>query len=171
MIDRVSVLSRRNGAHFLTYIMGEAPEALERAVAEIEALQAIYDTDFVVHSTSELSAANEAIEKGESVEVLLEVSLQLEAVKLRCSFPPGYPVTEAARVSIEGITRKEQDELTRIIQVKANALVGQEALLELVHEVQELAEAMLTEADTAGNETQETDTPETTNKNLRRRWI
>lgn len=119
-------------------------EALERAVAEIEALQAIYDNDLVVHSTSELFVATNAIEKGETIETLLEVSLQLDrALKLKCALPSGYPVTAAARVSVsvDERTRREQEEFTARIQNKANQLLGQESILELVHELQEMIEA------------------------------
>jgi hypothetical protein len=145
-----------------------ADEALERAVAEIEALQAIYEADFVVHSVSELAAATET---GEAVTASLHVSLHLPEVKLqlKCSLPPGYPITAPARVSIEGRTRKEEDFLTDKMQAKATELLGQEAIMELVHELQELANEMDVAAipeESAANET-ESSFPE----NLGRRWI
>lgn len=109
-------------------------EALERAVAEIEALKAIYDTNFTMHSSSELNAANNVIENGDASVKVGEFNLSLVlsdgATILSCTLPPGYPILAATRVSIQGRTRKEQDSLTRQIQQKANELVGQEAVLE-----------------------------------------
>ena len=148
---------------------GDSLEALERAVAEIEALQAIYDDGFSVHSSSELSAATQAIEKGEPINVLLEVSLMLDhTMQLRCRLTPGYPITEAARVSVaaDGRTRKQQELFTLKIQEKAHELLGQEAILELVHELQELAEAMESSIADSHNETHDIK-PAT----LRRCWI
>lgn len=149
-----------------------ADEALERAVAEIEALQAIYEDDFVVHSVSDLAAAIESIETSdEAVVASLQVSLHLPEAKLqlKCSLPPGYPITAPAQVSIEGRTRKEENLLSHKIQAKADELLGQEAIMELFHELQELANEMEASAipeEEAANET-ESSSPEY----LGRRWI
>lgn len=169
---KVSHVRTPNLNKIIIAAMGEsALEALERAVAEIEALQAIYDEDFVVKSTSELTAATEAIEKGQAIEVLLQVCLRVnDALKLRCSLPPGYPVMAAVRVSVEGMTRKDQDTLTRQIQETANELVGQEAILQLVHELQEMAgtieSASITEISQESNVTESA-----TCMTLSRRWV
>lgn len=120
-------------------------EALECTASEIEALQAIYNEDFVVSSVSELKTATKAIEcKNQDVQVSLTVRVKVEvALKLTCNLPPGYPITAAARVSVEGKTRKQEEYLTQKVQDKANSLIGQEAaILQLVHELQESVEAM-----------------------------
>lgn len=146
-------------------------EALERAVAEIEALKAIYDTNFTMHSSSELNAANNVIENGDASVKVGEFNLSLVlsdgATILSCTLPPGYPILAATRVSIQGRTRKEQDSLTRQIQQKANELVGQEAVLELVHELQALIDKIETCHDATK---QEIETPSKPNV-LERRWI
>ena len=80
---------------------------------------------------------------------LLELELRLEleldgdaapaAARLRCALPPGYPVTAAARVSVsvEGLRRTHQDELTLLLQRRADALLGEEAVVELAQELQD----------------------------------
>ncbi len=148
-------------------------EALERAVAEIEALEAIYDTNFTLHSSSELVAATSAIENGDLSVLVGECCFKLSLVLvdgtiiLNCTLPLGYPITAAARVSIQGRTRKEQDALTRQLQQKANELVGQEAVLELVHELQALIDTI----ETCHNATKKDCESPCTPTILERRWI
>lgn len=140
-------------------------------MAEIEALQAIFDTDFVLHSTSELAAATKAIENGDPTadDIEFHVSLQLGTIMLQCRLPAGYPITKSARVSIDARTRKEQEELTRRIQEKANEIVGEESILVLVHELQALVDAI--EAYENDNNTEKEIETTSKPKTLERRWV
>ncbi len=137
-------------------------EALERAVEEIGALEAIFgyeDGAFTVHSEGALAAARSAIEDpaelpdGWSAPQLdIELRLMLELVdsdaedgrpvaRLRCTMAPGYPAVCCASVSvsIEGLRRGAADRLTERLTEKAASLVGEEAVMELVQELQDIA--------------------------------
>lgn len=150
--------------------MTDAAEALERTVAEIEALQAIYDQDFVVQSHSELAAAVEAIENGKAIEIPLRFTLQVneDGLTLQCTLPPGYPIMSPAKVSVQGgRIRKEQDYLMRKLQANANELVGQEAILLLAHELVSLVDEMESRSTITAEEQETTSEIES----LSRRWI
>lgn len=150
--------------------MEEALEALERAVQEIEALEAIFGYDeggFTVHSESALAAALSVVEAGAgelakgwaAPQLDIELKLQLDEVepidgaepptaRLRCSLPPGYPALCCATVSvsIEGLSRSAADSVTAALTEKAATLVGEEAVMELVQELQGVAPDALAEA-------------------------
>jgi len=185
-------------------------EALERAVAEVEALRAIYDTAFTVHSTHELRRAQAALEKNHQHNdgtaccfwddderhpddahaaanaIRLDVSLDLSynvdgekeeddtaaaaartrRVRLCCGLPPGYPDSKALVVSIQQppvsggttssmMSRQQCEKLTAQLQQRAEALVGQEAILELVQELQDLLLSTKTSTSSITNGTAE----------------
>ena len=133
--------------------------ALERAVDEVEALEAIFGFDeggFVVHSAPELAAARSMVEAGGDgdwtpPQLELEVRVDVEgeegpqAVRLRCTLPGGYPESSCAAVSVAmaGVRRSTQDQLTAALGQKALELLGEEAVMELVQELQEIAPAAL----------------------------
>lgn len=142
-------------------------EVLERAVQEIEALEAIFGYEeggFTVHSAPELAAARAVVEAGAApdgeewvaprLEIELRVGIALDdddasaaplSARLRCSLPAGYPETSCASVSvaIDGVRRATQDELTASLTEKAGALLGDEAVMELVQELQDTAPGVL----------------------------
>lgn len=127
----------------------EQLETLERAIREIEALQAIYGddgADFIVHSSQELLAAQHALESDDLLSVIpsldVELRLNLEEVegspraRLRVTLPAGYPESAAsASVSVDGLRRAHQDQLSSQMSEKAQELAGQEAVMELVIEL------------------------------------
>ena len=135
----------------------EQAEAMERAVQEVEALGSIYGYDeggFTVHSRAALQAALACLEDGAALQAVpldieLQVKLELEmgsddngpTARLRCCLPPGYPALSCATVSVavEGLRRAACDELSAGLAEKAQALLGEEACMELVQELQELA--------------------------------
>eukprot|EP01047_Picozoa_sp_COSAG01_P039118 COSAG01_NODE_3214_length_6407_cov_5.475428_4_plen_140_part_00 len=116
----------------------EQLESLERAVQEVEALEAIYGYDeggFTLHSEAELLLAQSAVESGsvpdvdgdgqhggvwEAPQLEIEVQVSLDEVegaptaRLRLRLPPGYPGSAAAAVSVSvaGMRRSAQDELS-----------------------------------------------------------
>jgi acylphosphatase len=130
-------------------ISNEKLETLERAVREIEALQAIYGddgADFIVHSSQELLAAQHALESNDPLSVIqsldVELRLNLEEVegspraRLRVTLPGGYPESAAlASVSVDGLRRAQQEQLSAQMSEKAQELAGQEAVMELVIEL------------------------------------
>eukprot|EP00521_Asterionellopsis_glacialis_P010050 CAMPEP_0195289320 /NCGR_PEP_ID=MMETSP0707-20130614/5650_1 /TAXON_ID=33640 /ORGANISM="Asterionellopsis glacialis, Strain CCMP134" /LENGTH=339 /DNA_ID=CAMNT_0040349311 /DNA_START=124 /DNA_END=1139 /DNA_ORIENTATION=- len=62
-------------------------------------------------------------------------------IRLRCKLAPGYPELCPATivcVTIDGFYRSQQESIALQLQEKAEALLGQEAMMELVQEVQEL---------------------------------
>lgn len=136
---------------------------LERVVQEIEALQAIYgsydDEGIVVHSEAELLLAQTIVEAGvleaeasPSSSIKLDIELKVAlgedgpVARLRCGLPPGYPEAAAAVVSVSvvGLRRLAQDELSRRLAERSEALLGEEAVMELVQELQEIAPALIT---------------------------
>eukprot|EP01046_Picozoa_sp_COSAG06_P043523 COSAG06_NODE_5713_length_3309_cov_17.587539_1_plen_201_part_10 len=141
-------------------------EQLERAVQEIEALEAIYGFEpggFTVHSEAELLAARTVLDDvafsggsapaaaaaGASQQLEVELQISLDDVlnapraRLRCRLPPGYPDTAASvsAVSIAGLHRTAADGLSIKLSEKALALAGDEAVMELVQNLQEIAPA------------------------------
>ena len=139
-------------------------EALERTVQEVEALEAIFGFEeggFTVHSSAQLAAAQAAVDEAGAapeagwaaprLEIELRVEIDLDdggvavVARLRCGLPAGYPETSCASVSvsIDGVRRATQDELTGSLTEKAAALLGDEAVMELVQELQETAPAVL----------------------------
>jgi hypothetical protein len=144
-------------------------ESLGRAVEELQALDAIYGFEpegFVVHSDAELVIAQAQLDSGAtSADVdswqapRLDIELRIEVepptstsaagstARLRCGLPPGYPAEAAAKVSVgvDGLTRANQDQLTRTLQAKADELTGEEAVMELVQELQDALPLILSD--------------------------
>lgn len=146
-------------------------EQLERAVLEIEALEAIYgyeDDGFTVHSESELLAARAALERGPAAggtawQLEIELKINLDEVenepwaRLRCRLPPGYPdAAVTVSVSIAGLGRAAADRLSAQLTERAVALVGNEAVVELVQHLQEIAPIAI-EAAAVGQQTKNND--------------
>jgi hypothetical protein len=65
--------------------------------------------------------------------------------RLRCALPAGYPAKAAARVSVsvEGLRRARQDELSAALQRRADEMLGDEAVLELAQELETVGGAAL----------------------------
>jgi hypothetical protein len=137
----------------------DALDALERAVQELEALDSIYGYDaggFIVHSPAELALSRSMVDAGlpppagavwAPPQLELELRLELDGdgdgsavARLRCALPPGYPTAAAARpsVTVEGLRRTRQDELTAALQAKADELLGEESVVELAQALEEL---------------------------------
>ena len=177
----------------------QALEALERAVEEIGALEAIfgYDDDagaFIVHSESALAAARAVVDGGAGVlpegwcapqlEIELQLKLELDdsgtegdrpTARLRCTMAPGYPAVCGASVSVSiaGLRRGAADVLTSRLSEKAASLLGEEAVMELVQELQDIAPEMLEEeraALAAGGSAPKSDSPSAPPQ-FGRRWV
>lgn len=124
-------------------------ESLERTLSEIEALQAIYDDCFTLSSScTVLEEARQAVAEQQGRQHLtttcFHATLDLQeplSVQLSLQFPLGYPDYCAMRTSVlqwKNHTRAECERLTQQLQERAEALVGQEAVLDLVQYVTEL---------------------------------
>jgi hypothetical protein len=115
-----------------------------------------------VHSERALAEARSAVDAGSpaalaagwsppQLEFELRLELELEGsaapavARLRCALPAGYPAAAAARVSVavEGLRRTRQDELTAALQARADALLGEEAVMELAQELQDIGPAVV----------------------------
>lgn len=173
-------------------------EALEAIYGgyEKEAEAAATKTEgFIVHSDAQLVNARSALEKKSDlgnfeipqldVEVRLLIRLDdMEAddhgtddtiifVSLRCRFPPGYP-NQAALVSatVDGMRRAAREELSACLVTKAQELVGEEAVMELVEETRELAVMLARKERQAGCQAKTRETAATkTCTSFGRRWI
>ena len=175
--------------------MAEAAlESLERAVQEVEALEAIFgyeDGGFTLHSEGALSEARSATEAAASAlpegwaapQLEIELQLALEGVegrddgpvptaRLRCGLPPGYPATASAivSVSVPGLRRARQDELSAQLTAKAAELLGDEAVTELAQELQEIAPAAFAEELAAAGASSAEPEPEPEPR-FGRRWL
>ena len=170
--------------------MAEAAlESLERAVQEVEALDAIFgyeDGGFTLHSEGALSEARSATEAAASAlpegwaapQLEIELQLPLEEVegapiaRLRCTLPPGYPATASAivSVSVPGLRRARQDELSAQLTAKAAELLGDEAVTELAQELQEIAPAAFAEELAAAGASSAQPEPEPEPR-FGRRWL
>ena len=142
-------------------------EALERAMNEIEALEAIYGDEyngsdashFAVVSKSELNSARSVLE-GDVCAYDDKAIPQLEInivtcfenddgerinLGLRCRLPPGYPETTPVSVSasIDGVRRSLREELSAHLNEKAESMIGVEAIMELVDELREVAPSII----------------------------
>ena len=165
----------------------EQLETMERAVREIEALQAIYGddgADFIVHSSQELLTAQHALESNDLLSVIpsldVELRLNLEEVegspraRLRVALPAGYPESAAsASVSVDGLRRAQQDQLSAQMSEKAKDLAGQEAVMELVIELNTMVVDLLNAAGSIESTEDESAVPLTVDNQtgFGRRWI
>ena len=140
-------------------------ESLERALNEIDALEAIYGSitgdyeegsQFLVISKSELAMARDALENDQCEKVPhLDIEVQTIVrresgeglvLRLRCSLPPGYPqVATTVVASIDGLKRSSREELSQHLNRKAEAIVGMEAVMDLVEEFKFVAPTYLEE--------------------------
>ncbi|CAB9522109.1 expressed unknown protein [Seminavis robusta] len=147
----------------------ELLESLERTVAELEALEAIYganDDDncgndetnlFQVVSLDELEEARRIIAEGDASvipELKIEIACRLEeegiTIKLVCRLPVGYPEEKpAVVVSVQqsSVSNNKQwilhpskrDALLTELNQTAESLVGAESVMTLVETLKELA--------------------------------
>lgn len=126
-------------------------EALERALQEIDALEAIYGDDFSVlcadldQARRCLAAAGEGIDQIPRITVELTIQVGNDAgaitCRLQCGMPPGYPSLKpavATVVSADGSSRKDRDEWSALLSSRAQELVGTEAIMELAQELVEI---------------------------------
>eukprot|EP01052_Picozoa_sp_SAG31_P029361 SAG31_NODE_2912_length_4920_cov_3.413192_5_plen_257_part_00 len=63
------------------------------------------------------------------------------AARLRCRMPPGYPAVAAAHVvsvGVTGLRRQAQTALSATLRAEAKSLVGEEAIMQIVQQLQEL---------------------------------
>ena len=144
----------------------ELLESLERTLAEIEVLEAIYGCDEEAGTRFEVISPPSALEQAramifenncdsqESVPDLeMEIVCQLDedplcgvTFILQCRVPAGYPAQEAAKVmsvsSVDPTILKNQsarESLTEELNQTAASLVGSEAVMELVEGLKESA--------------------------------
>lgn len=124
-------------------------ECLQRAVSEIEALEAIYGSGcLTVRTPTELAAAVEAIESSAtSFHVpTLKLELKIEICNLEASLhytlPPGYPESSSVQVYMSSLSiqRSVEDELSTKLKNKATETIGYEVLMELAQYLQEMIE-------------------------------
>ena len=143
-------------------------EALGRAVEEIEALEAIFGYDeggFTVHSDAALASAQAAADGSVAGGGLGAAAAGHRAAaeargggrgrgrggggrtdgEAPDSLPPGYPESCGASVSVsvEGLPRAAADTITAALTTKAATLLGDEAVMELVQELQDVAPGVL----------------------------
>jgi hypothetical protein len=170
-------------------------EALERAVNEIDALEAIYGNDggeddagssFSVLSLSELEAARSALEAATEeervipqLELKVHTSVESDAgekinLSLHCRLPPGYPEQETALVSasLDGLRRSLREDLSSHLNRKSESMVGFEAVMELVEELKEMAPSYLAKEQSIerGSKRQDSQDEKKTDM-FGRRWI
>jgi len=133
---------------------------LERAVAEIQVLHAIYGEDLLtIRSHAEWNQALECIQHTPDPPVAVTVpqlQLQIELttihiietlpvpLRLRFTLPPGYPEHSAAEVYVEstttGLNKSVLDDVSIQLRSKAQECLGHECLMDLVHELQDLVD-------------------------------
>ena len=172
-------------------------EALDWAVQEVEALQAIYVDDgegddssstcLTVKSSRELEAARNLVDAAEPLTIDQIPSLELEmnistdagddgsaavSVRLYFGLPPGYPLSQPIKVSVltaEGfVSRSARDDLTCQLQEKAQEMIGSEAVMELIQCCQERLVQLQSEAKDKETQSAIEDSDSTA---LGRRWI
>eukprot|EP01043_Picozoa_sp_COSAG02_P024664 COSAG02_NODE_1355_length_13099_cov_10.562923_9_plen_302_part_00 len=155
--------------------------SLERALQELEALESIYGYEpggFIVHSTAELAMARSMVHPGVTQpnadvvdwtlpQLELEIRVELDSggegndasARLRCAMPPGYPTTASLQVSVvvDDLRRAQQNELTAMLQAKADELLGEESVVDLVQALEELYCSMRSEGNTLGEQLPEPD--------------
>lgn len=128
-------------------------DSIERQQLEIEALEAIYDgTDaFVLGDESWCKRARFYLESGSTTVHELDaarLTITLEdAARVRFTLPTTYPQFEPAYVTVEhsSLVRRELEPLTRALQEKSAAMVGEESVLALMQEARELIDIVQNE--------------------------
>ncbi|KAL9191533.1 hypothetical protein ACHAXT_001239 [Thalassiosira profunda] len=147
----------------------EAADALERTVLELEAMAAIFGSDFaddsegdgeefVVTTPDALKSAQSAIDCGDVCEVpRIEVEVLVRSAsdgidgrsRLRIELPPGYPSLQSAEVTVlsteKNLPRRLFDALSCKLQLRAKELVGAEAILEIITECRDAMESWTVE--------------------------
>ncbi|KAI2507618.1 Protein of unknown function (DUF1115) [Fragilaria crotonensis] len=157
-------------------------EQIERAVLEIEALQAIYEDKFTVYSKTKLHDTQIALAQYhedpqtqqlhcESHFAIPELEIGLGIIdmdhrhssdndtmlQLHFCLPPGYPESSPARVRLSHcvkFSKKVQDDLCVQLNEKAHELIGHEAILLLVQELQEVLDQLSTQDNTSQPDTE-----------------
>ena len=150
-------------------------EQLERAVLEIEALAAIYEDKFTVYSKTELHDTQNAIaryhedsqqQRYESCFAIptLEIGLHFideendrrhgngTLLQLHCCLPPGYPESSPAQVRLSTcvkLAKNVQEDLRVKLNEKAHELIGNEAIMLLAQELQEILDLLLRQDNTS----------------------
>jgi len=164
----------------------EDVEALERAVAELDVLESIYNQGeegreaFQVMSKDALETARAILQGGETntssiprLDMVLRVPLEHDITAvLRCGMPPGYPASQSALVSVEipSVTRSAQDELTKKVAQNAEQLIGEEAVLTLAQTLQDMgADALAFHKD--NKEATTAAEPTTAGLSFSRQWL
>ena len=90
---------------------------------------------------------------------------------LRCKLPLGYPDKPVlTSVSIEGLKRSSRDEIASKLGEKAESLVNQEAVMEMMEEFVRLAEEYLTSTSMEKPEKDDL-LPDQTKEGFGRRWV
>jgi len=180
-------------------------DLLERAVHEIQALSIIYNDDTSEQSTSFTILSKEEYQQAQSLlddppamsydlvtldvptlraEIDLQVTshdaiIRIHQCKVHFTLVPGYPDMSAivSVVSIGNLNRSQRDEFGRILNDKAGELVGSEALMELIQDVQDTAVGYLStskednpDVDEDNDNDKDNDIDEETSM-LSRRWI
>lgn len=172
-------------------------ESLERAVNEIDALEAIYGTNaadetdakssFRVVSLADITTARRILEEHSSkegkrlqvptLELEITVSVELEGggsgiLCLRSRLPPGYPdVPALVTVSADGLRRSLREELSSHLMKLSEAMTGSESTMGLVEEIKEVGPAFLaTDRNLEGANSNTAPSMQQTCRNSRR-WI
>ncbi|BBN20094.1 hypothetical protein MPTK1_8g16390 [Marchantia polymorpha subsp. ruderalis] len=137
-----------------------------RQLAEVEAIRAMYAGEGEFHMTDGERAALEILtelEEGASAPNYLSISFGVHLlgttlggrhVSAAFAFPRSYPEQEAVRVSVEcgGLISKQQHERISLgAQQAANELVGDEAVLQVLQTLQELAWELEESTDSASD--------------------
>ena len=160
-------------------------EALERALVELEALDAIYGYEvdrFQLSSHGALVAAQSAVASGalEHEAPLLEMAITVDLdtqppvqAVLRVGMPAGYPSITAATVVAEVplVRRTEVQQLSAELTAHAQSLVGEESIMELVQLLQQRAATMVTAHQQAAKSSAEAAKPEAEASRFGRRWL
>ena len=157
---------------------GDFPlESLERAVAEIEALQAIYSHECTVRSLEELEQALQVIaSSGGNTTMIPKLEVEIAAsdkVALHCTLPPGYPGSRPAQVyvSAEHWQRSVQDEVSGRLRKFAEARVGDEVVMDLVQELQQVMAAQHIPDSSADEDVPSLKSDKKNQPTVRRCWI
>ena len=158
-------------------------ECLERMIAEVDALKAIYEDAFLMSSPDceALEEARHAVETAKittctELHAKLDLSLissSVDNIILLIRFPSGYPELYPISVSIQcpQWTRSQCEDVTRQLQLHANGLVGQEAVMDIVQYIQSISEQSESSSNDLPAQNKDGGTTEKATNMLGRRWI